>query len=173
VPGGAAVLDGITMPDQVMVDGTQLRLNGVGLRTYSLLRIHVYVAALYLEHPSTNGEEVMHSPDKKRLDIRFLRDVDAEKGREAWRNGFADNCKLPCHLNPADVDRFLSEVQPVQRGDLASLTFEQGRVSFDFDGRPLGTIADPQFASVILATFIGPVPATERLKRELLGGAAS
>ena len=168
----AAVLDGVTMPDQVRVDGTELRLNGVGLRTYSMLRLPIYVAALYLEQPSADGEEVMRSPGKKRLDIRFLRDVDAEKGREAWRTGFADNCKSPCHLNPADVDRFLAEVQPVRRGDTASLTFTQGRVSFDFDGRPLGTVADPAFASVILATFIGPVPVTERLKGELLGRAA-
>ena len=78
---------------------------------------------------------------------------------------------FPCRLNQADVDRFLAEVQPVQRGDSASLTFAGGHVSFDLDGRPLGMVADPKFASVILATFIGPVPVTERLKRELLGKA--
>ncbi len=107
--GQAAVLDGVTMPDQVKVDGTELRLNGVGLRTYSMLRLPIYVAALYLEQPSEDGQEVIRSPGKKRLNIRFLRDVDAEKGKEAWRSGFADNCKSPCHLNPADVDRFLEE----------------------------------------------------------------
>ncbi len=172
-PGRAAVLDGVTMPDEVTVDGTPLRLNGMGLRTYSFLRVQIYVAALYLEHRSDDGEEVIRSPGKKRIEVRFLRDVDAERGRQAWRDGFAANCRLPCRLDPADVDRFLAEVQPVRRGDTATLTFEQGHVSFVFDGRALGTVADPHFASVILATFIGPVPATEQLKSGLLGKPAS
>ncbi|MBV9653594.1 MAG: chalcone isomerase family protein [Acetobacteraceae bacterium] len=172
VPGRAAVVDGVALPDQVKVGDTPLRLNGAGLRTYSMLRLHIYVAGLYLEHPSDDPDEVMRSPGKKRLDFRFLRDVDAEKGRDAWREGFAANCKPPCHLKPEDVERFLAEVKPVQRGESASLTFDGGRVSIDLNGKPLGTVTDPQFASVILATFIGDAPVTEQLKQQLLGKAS-
>ena len=38
-----------------------------------------------------------------------------------------------------------------------------------FNGRLMGDIADPHFAELMLATFIGAVPPTPRLKRELLG----
>ena len=38
-----------------------------------------------------------------------------------------------------------------------------------FNGRLMGDIPDPQFAELMLATFIGTVQPTPRLKRELLG----
>ena len=52
----AAELDGVQLPDTLQVDGKTLHLNGFGLRTYSLLGIHIYIASLYLEHLSTDPE---------------------------------------------------------------------------------------------------------------------
>jgi hypothetical protein len=166
----AADLDGVTMPDMRVVDGTPMRLNGIGLRTYSILGIHVYVAGLYLERRGDNSDSILHSLERKLLDVRFLRDVDAETARKAWRVGFENNCRPPsCHLDPGDVQRFLMEVPPVHRGDESTLVFSSKGVAITFNGRPLGAIADPHFAETMLATFIGPVPPTARLKRELLG----
>ena len=48
------MLDGVQLPATLQVDGKSLQLNGFGLRTYSLLGIHIYVAALYLEHLGTD-----------------------------------------------------------------------------------------------------------------------
>ena len=42
----AAELDGVQLPDTLQVDGKTLHLNGFGLRTYSILGIHIYVADL-------------------------------------------------------------------------------------------------------------------------------
>jgi hypothetical protein len=50
----AAELDGVQLPDTLQMDGKSLHLNGFGLRTFSLLGIHIYVASLYLEHLSTD-----------------------------------------------------------------------------------------------------------------------
>lgn len=171
-PVRAAMLDGVTMPDRVTVNGRDLLLNGIGLRTYSLLHVRVYIAGLYLDQPSHDSEEIIRSPRIKRLAVQFLRDLSADKGRDAWREGFAGNCKPPCHLKPEAVDRFLALVPSVQKGDVGTLTFTGGNVTFDHNGHVIGTVDDPQFTSVILATFIGAVPATERLKQELLGQAS-
>ena len=54
----AAELDGVQVPNTLQVDGKTLHLNGFGLRTYSILRIHIYVASLYLEHLNTDPEQV-------------------------------------------------------------------------------------------------------------------
>ena len=37
-----------------------------------------------------------------------------------------------------------------------------------FNGRPMGDIADPHFAELMLATFIRAVPPTPRLKHSVL-----
>ena len=103
------------------------------------------------------------------MHIRFLRDVDAEDARKAWRDGFEQNCKAPCYLNPRDVQRFLAAVPSVSKGDESTLLFTSKGVNVTLNGRPMGDIADPHFAEMMLATFIGPEPPTPRLKRGLLG----
>ena len=60
---------------------------------------------------------ILRSPEMKFLDIRFLRDVDAEDARKAWRDGFEQNCRPPCYLDPHDVQRFLAAVPSMHRGD--------------------------------------------------------
>ena len=113
----AADLEGVSMPDTRVVDGIKIRLNGIGLRTYSVLGIRVYVAGLYLERRSGDPNAIIHSQQRKLLDIRFLRDVGAEDARKAWRESFEQNCKPPCYLDPRDMQRFLVAVPSVHRGD--------------------------------------------------------
>jgi hypothetical protein len=167
----AANLDGVAMPDTRVVDGTRMQLNGIGLRTYSMFGIHIYVAGLYLERRSANSDAILQSPERKLLDIQFVRDVDAADVRKAWQDGFTNNCRLPqCYLDPRDVDRFLAAVPPIiHKGDETRLLFTQRGVLVTFNGRTMGDITDPHFAATMLATFIGAVPPTQELKRALLG----
>jgi hypothetical protein len=155
----AANLEGVSMPDTRLVDGVQMRLNGIGLRTYSVLGIRIYVAGLCLERRSDDPDTILHSEERKLLDIRFLHDVDA----------FDQNCKAPCYLDPREVQRFLAAVSSVHRGEGSTLLFTSEGVHVNFNGRLIGDIPDPLFAELMLATFIGAVPPTPRLKRELLG----
>jgi hypothetical protein len=167
----AAQLDGVTLPDTVALDGKELHLNGIALRTYSWLGIHIYVAGLYLEHSSHDPEAILDSPEKKLLAVRFVHDVDASHAREAWREGFEKNCRAPCHLPPSEVERFLAAVPPMRTGDRSTLAFTREGLQITLDGHTLATITDPVFARAVLATFIGPEPPTQRLKRELLSNA--
>jgi Chalcone isomerase-like len=165
----AADLEGVSMPDTRVVDGVQMRLNGIGLRTYSVLGIRIYVAGLYLERRSGDPNTIIHSQQRKLLDIRFLRDVGAADAQTAWQESFEQNCKSPCYLDPHDLQRFLTAVPSTHKGDDSTLLFTSEGVHVTFNGRPMGDIPDPQFAELMLATFIGAVPPTPRLKRELLG----
>ena len=146
-----------------------MRLNGIGLRTYSALGIRIYVAGLYLERRSGDPNAIIHSQQRKLLDIRFLRDVGAEDARKAWRESLEQNCKAPCYLDSRDLQRFLAAVPLVDRGDNTALLFTSEGVHVTFNGKLMGDIPDQQFAELMLATFIGAAPPTPRLKRELLG----
>ena len=66
----AAELDGVVMPDKQDVAGYHLVLNGLGLRTYSILRVHIYVAGLYLERRTIDPNAILSSSQPKLL--RFL-----------------------------------------------------------------------------------------------------
>lgn len=165
----AAELDGVAMPNVRQAGGVTLRLNGMGLRTYSVFRIHIYVAGLYLEQPSSDADAILRSDQTKLLEVRFVHDVDVEDARKAWIEGFDGNCIAPCHLPENEVARFLAAVPAFRRGDGSVLLFTHGTVQVSIDGQMIGTVTDPLFARIILATFIGRAPPTDRLKRELLG----
>lgn len=166
----AAALDGLQVPDTQQVDGRTLHLNVYGLRTYSILGIHIYVVSLYLENLSTDPEEIIRSPETELLVVQFERNVSAEQARKAWRDGLLNNCEAPCHLDPTDVEKFLAMVQAMHNGDDYSLLFTQNGATVMVSGRQIGTISQPQFAEAMLATFLGPRPASQRLKQELLKG---
>jgi hypothetical protein len=166
----ATVIDGVQLPPAVQIAGKTLQLNGYGLRTYSLLGIHIYVAGLYLEHPSTDANAILQSPETKLLTVRFEHGVSADAARRAWRTGLANNCYGPCRLDPQEVETFLTKVPAMHAGDDYSLLFTAEGVSISADGKDLGSIMQPQFAEAILATFLGPRPASPQLKQELLQG---
>lgn len=165
-----AELDGVQLPGELQVGGKTLQLNGIGLRTYSILGIHIYVAGLYLEHTSSDAEAILRSRDTKMLIIKFKRDVSADASRKAWRTGLENNCAAPCQLDPTDVARFLAGVPAMHAGESYALLFTQQGVTIIADGVQVGEISKRPFAEAMLATFLGPAPASPRLKEELLQG---
>jgi len=168
----AAEFDGVQIPDTMQVGGKTLQLNGFGRRDYAILvlKIPIYVASLYLEHPSSNPEQIMRSPETKLLIVRFEHNVSAERARKSWSDGLQNNCVSPCHLDPADVQQFLAEVPAMQAGDVFTLLFTRQGATVALGGRQIGVIPKPQFADAMLATFLGPRPALPRLKEDLLRG---
>jgi hypothetical protein len=166
----AVELDGVQVPDTVQVGGKALHLNGYGVRTYSIFGVHIYAASLYLEHLSTDPSEIIQSPETKLLTVRFEHAVSADQSRNAWRTALENNCVAPCHLDPRDVERFLSQVPAMTAGEYFYLLFTQGRATVSANGHQIGTIPRRQFANAVLATFLGPHPASPTLRQELLKG---
>jgi hypothetical protein len=165
----AAELEGVHLPDTLQAGGDLLHLNGFGLRTWSFLAVRIYVVGLYLDHPSSNPGEIIQSADTKLLKVHFLRDVSAESARKAWREGFANNCLPPCHLDQADVEQFLAEVPAMNPGDDFSLLFVRHTATVTVNGRVIGSVPKPALADAMLASFLGPKPASAKLKQALLG----
>jgi hypothetical protein len=166
----AAEIDGVQLPNTLQADGKTLQLNGVGLRTYSILGIHIYVAGLYLERPSTDADAILQSHDTKLLIVKFERNVSAEAARKAWRTGLINNCPVPCRLDPADIGRFLEGVPAMHAGESYSILFTGQGATVTADGNQIGAISTRRFARAMLATFLGRAPASPQLKAELLQG---
>ena len=166
----AAELDGVLLPDVQTVEGKTLHLNGYGLRSLPVLGIHLYVVGLYLEHTSSDPDAILLSPETKLLTVTFEHDVSAERARAAWRKGLENNCVAPCQLDPGDVAQFLAGVPAMHSGDTFNLRFAGHTAVIAVNGRPLGNVDKPMLADAILATFLGPKPASPPLRRALLAG---
>ena len=98
-PGTAAELGGVVMPELRQAAGTTLRLNGMGTRLYSVFRVTVYVAGLYLERPSSSADAILRSPEVKLIEVRSLHSVRA--GRRACRLALRLRGQLPATLRAA------------------------------------------------------------------------
>ena len=165
----AAKVAGIVMPDFRTVNGVNLVLNGIGLRTYSILRINIYVAGLYLTHPDHDARSILASRSMKVLRIHFVHFVSGAQVRRAWRKGLIRNCRQPCTLSTSLLHRFLHAVRPVRAGESFTFVFDQWGADVYEGGRLLGRIANPRFSRLMLAVFIGHHTTQPTLKRELLG----
>jgi hypothetical protein len=165
----AAQLSGVSVPTTQSVGNTTLVLNGIGLRTYSIFAVKVYVAALYLQQPSHDGNAILASGGDKILLLHFVRDVSVEKVRDAWRKGLLRACAAPCEIKQGQLSMFLNALWAVHAGEIVKFVFSPDGVHVYDDQETAGYIPDLEFARVMLAMFIGQHATVPQLRQELLG----
>jgi hypothetical protein len=168
----AAACDGVSFPPTLQVRGTTLRLNGLGLRKATIFGIKVYVAALYLAHPSGDAQAILDSSEPQEMQLRFVFHVTAGQLRDAWREGFAKNAPTQLsqlHDRIAQLEGWMSGV-----GSGQSMTFVRIPhlgIEYALDGVVRGTIPGDDFAKAFLAIWLGRSPPSAALQAGLLGGA--
>jgi len=175
VAAAQVTLEGQRFDATVRVAGTELLLNGTGLRAVAWLK--GYAAALYLPARATTAAQVLAATGPKRLQLRMLQDVPAEEFVKAIDKGFARN--TPAAEQPALAERRLAfdrqvmAVVKVKKGDVVDLDFVPGSgLVFTLNGQPRGdTIPGADLYAAVLRIFIGEKPVDGRLKSGLLGGA--
>src|SRR5262245_12146751 len=96
---------GVSFPDQTQVAGTTLALNGLGLRQATVMKVNVYVAALYVAQVSSDAGAILSAPSPKQLVLQFVRDVGASDLAKAWEEGFAANAKDQVPALRARIDK--------------------------------------------------------------------
>jgi hypothetical protein len=161
---------GVTFPTKVRVGSEELRLNGAGLRQVTLFNIDVYAAALYVAEPTNDARAILDSPDTKRVDMSFLRNVRRKQIREAWNKSFRQNCEGDqCERLRPTLERLEAAVPDLRQGDRLQFTFGPQGVEIQLNGRTLEQVAGAEFARVLLATWIGRHPPSRSLRAELLG----
>jgi hypothetical protein len=170
-PLHAATIAGHEMPDNWRYKNDTLMLNGAGVREYSFLKIHVYIAALYLVKRETDAAAVLQSKEPRVVHIKMLRDVSREESIKAWRHYLNENCKSPCALDVNALKAFESFVPDTKANDTQTYIFADDKLGIMRNDVMLGEVADIVFATTVLATWIGSVPTTEALKRALLATA--
>ena len=168
---GATTVDGITFPPTEPVDGHVLHLNGVGVRTATIFRIHVYLAALYVEHPSHDSNAIEAPNEIKTLFLEFLRSASKERVQNSIRQSEAAYCKATrCPASDAqDIEQFVAKFPAVKRGDYVTYVFSPDGLRVLMNNIPLVSFNNPDFARRFLDSFIGPHATVPALRNALLG----
>jgi len=168
----AAEVAGIKVDDSLRVGGSELLLNGAGLR--SKLFIKVYVGALYVGQKSTMPAAILDNPQPRRMVMRLLRDIDAETLASAMDEGLKNN-HTPAEMADMKAQAealagIMKSIGKAREGDTIAIDFSADGVSISLNGETRGKVAGPGFAKALLKVWLGDKPADASLKKALLGG---
>lgn len=161
----------VTFPEHIRMDGTDLTLNGLGVRKATFLKINVYVAALYVTKPQRDPTPLIQSDGPQELVVHFVRNVDVEDLHKAFGEAFE---RSPAGQSPSMKERiaklngWMRDMKTGQRLTFVRLPHSGLQVSVD--GAHQGTIEGDDFARAFLSIWLGESPPNPELKSGLLGG---
>ncbi len=172
-PGGAASIAGVSLPDAYPLAGQTLALNGIGLRTLTILRVKVYVAGLYLAQKSRDPRAILASPGPKVVMMQFLHTASKADVEKQYREGEAKNCGHGecAPSDKGDFERLIAATPAAAVGDTLTYVCTGRGLRVLANNKPVIEIANPDLATRILAGFIGDHPPSDELKASLLGAA--
>ena len=165
---------GASFPEQVQSEGGTLKLNGLGLRQATMLKVNVYVAALYVAQTSTDAAAILKSNAPKQLVLHFVRDVGRADLSKGWDEGFENNAKSQIPALKERIETFKGLMADMKTGQRLRFVFKPGAgTQVDVNGTVKGTIAGDDFARALFSIWLGSSPPNPGLKAGLLGGECS
>ena len=172
-PLHAAEVAGVKIDETARVAGTDLKLNGAGLRSKAIFK--VYAMGLYLQEKQPTSAAVLAAPGAKRVHLHMLRDVDADDFSEALDEGLKDNhteAEMKV-LTPrmAVLNGIMNEIKEAKTGLGIDLDWVPGAgTQVVVGGQPKGKpIAGEDFYRALLRIWLGDNPVQGNLKKSLLG----
>ena len=166
---------GVKFVNTVQVGGSQLQLNGAGVRYKVVFK--VYAAALYLAERAGTPEAVLAAPGPRRLQIVMLRDIDANELGKLFTKGMEQNApreefskSIAGILRMSDI---FSTRKKLAAGESFAVEWLPGAGTvISVNGKPEGApIKEPEFYSALMKIWLGKAPADAQLKEALLGRA--
>ena len=161
---------GIEFPESASVSGTNLVLNGAGLRTKFFIK--VYAGALYLKSKASDAEKVLADTNPKRIVMHFIYDeVSKKKLTDGWNDGFENNQdEKQFKLLKSRLDTFNSYFTDLHKGDRVVLDYLPGKgTQITIKNENKGLIEGGDFHRALLKVWLGDEPADWGLRDAMLG----
>lgn len=168
----AVELDGAKFEDKAKVGGSELVLNGAGIR--SAVFWDVYAAGLYLGEKKHTAEAVLGDAGAKRIELYVMKDNDADHFVDSLRKGIAKNYDAQqaaaFEARLAELGKMFGDIDEFEEDDVLNLDWVPGQGTLvSLNGKELGKIDGADFYTALLSIWIGKEPAKDKLKKELLG----
>jgi Chalcone isomerase-like len=174
--GATAVrIDEFNFDDQARLAGSDLVLNGVGLRSVAWLK--GFAAGLYLREKANSPAGALAQTGPKRLQMKMILDVETKEFIKAFdkslnrNNTEAERAVLKERVG--QFNRILEQIGVIRKGDVVNLDFIPGKgLILSVNGTPRGRpLEGVDLYASLLKVFIGDRPVDQKLKAGLLGTA--
>lgn len=169
----AAEVAGVKLEDKITLSGTELVLNGAGIRSKAFFK--VYVGALYVSQKQTGLSGVLGLKTPRRVQMTLLRDLSADQLVDALIDGLSDNhSKAEMDAMKAQVDQLstiMRSMKEVKTGAVVTIDFAPGTgTQVALNGASKGSIASDAFNNALMKVWLGEHPVSDALKKAMLGG---
>ncbi|MCL2657974.1 MAG: chalcone isomerase family protein [Betaproteobacteria bacterium] len=168
----ATEVAGVKFEDKASLGGSELILNGAGLRTKLLFK--VYAIGLYLPAKTDTVANILASRGNKRIQIVMLRDLSAEQLVEALEKGVGNSnsadeqAKIKTRLDEFRASLLAMEKIP-EKTDVR-IEWNGSATQVFINGIQKGKdIPGEDFYQALLKIWLGSKPAQADLKDALLG----
>lgn len=174
LPGQAAEVSGVKIPDTATVGGKELVLNGAGMRVKFI--IDVYAMGLYLSKKASSQDDVIAQDGPKRVSLTMMREVDSDEFGQLFitaMNANSDKAEKAKYFNQTvKFGEMFASLGKVKKGDIVTLDWVPGTGTIStVNGKQQGeALPDSGFYSAVLRIWLGEKPADLSLKPRLLGG---
>ncbi len=159
---------GVTMPDSRTYAGKTLTLNGLGVREATMFKVDVYVAGLYLEKATKSASSIINSDGPKVLSMKFVRDVEKGKMKDAFMDGFKKSAKDFGKLGNR-VAKLGGWMADMKKGQTLEFSDDGSAITVMVNGAKKGSVDGKDFRVAFWKIFLGPNPPNAGLKSGLLG----
>ena len=167
----ALEIKGFKVEESAKVGGSDLVLNGAGMRVKLMFK--VYVAGLYLMQKLNEANAVINDEGNKRISMHFLRNVNADALLGGMNDGFTDNnTKADMAAIEPQMNAFrqmMTSAKEVKEGDEIVLNLTSAGTQVNLNGKLLGHIDGEAFNRALLRVWLGNKPVDAQLKKALLG----
>ena len=162
-------INNIAFPDTKTVNGQQLSINGGGLRTATLLKVRVYVAAFYTPKPLISEADV-YATSPLRIDLHYVRSVGQAKVTEAWYWQFDESVSATYSDYKKDREQFVKLFGAITKDDVLNMETEDDETRVLENGKLKGSVKSKDFVKAFWSMWFGDKPVTPELKKQLLAG---
>jgi hypothetical protein len=165
----------VTLEDRIRIDGHELQLNGMALRTRVIFK--VYVAGLYLPEKAASAQAAIEARGAKRIVLVMMREASAQQFFESIESGMrANNSEAQIAAVKTQTEELMTMIRAVgqaKKGMRIALDYapsEAGTTLF-VDGVAQGKpMSGEAFYQALLRIWLGEDPVQLDLKEALLGG---
>ncbi|MGM0598664.1 MAG: chalcone isomerase family protein [Candidatus Rifleibacteriota bacterium] len=160
---------GVQFEDSISIEGTELTLNGLAVRSKRVLFFNygIYVAGLYLENKSQDGEAILASDTARHLVTHFLHSrVSRKQLTDVWKESFKRH-----KYQGKKVDQFIAfHPRDLRKGEKMIFTYLPGKgTKVTMKGKVCGTIPGKDFADALFSIYISKNAGLRRIRDGLLG----
>jgi hypothetical protein len=157
----------VTLPNTVTVSGSELSLNGAGMR--EKMWIDLYACGLYVQQKSSNATQIIDNDASMAMKLQIVSGlVSQDKMITAVTDGFKNskNGKATVADKAAFIACFNDEIT---KGDIFDIIYSEGKTSVMKNGKQKGVVAGLEFKKALFGIWLGAKPADKDLKKGMLG----